>query len=113
MLCIAPMTVTKRSWTPGRARRKPLKPLRRECRIVFGEPVVTTLVCSFSFAREAAGASGIRHFLRPLLFEGRVDGTARARSRRGNAETRLHLLFENLLLSRPILRDASLALGSS
>jgi len=28
MLCIAPMTVTKKSWTPGRARSKPLKPLR-------------------------------------------------------------------------------------
>src|SRR6516162_6742991 len=78
MLCIAPMTVTKTSWTPGRARRKPLKPSRRKCRIVFGEPVVTTLVCFFSFAREAAGASGIRHFLRPLFFEGHVDGTTRA-----------------------------------
>jgi hypothetical protein len=29
MLCIAPMTVTKTSWTPGRARRNPLKPLAR------------------------------------------------------------------------------------
>jgi len=44
MLCIAPMTVTKRSWTPGRARRKPLKPLRGECRDAPAEPVVTTLV---------------------------------------------------------------------
>jgi len=46
MLCIAPMTVTKRSWTPGRARSKPLKPLRGECRNDPTEPVATTLVCS-------------------------------------------------------------------
>jgi hypothetical protein len=31
-----------------------------------GEPVVTTLVCFFHFAREAMGASGTRHSLRPL-----------------------------------------------
>jgi hypothetical protein len=29
MLCIVPMTVTQTSRTPGRARRKPLKPLAR------------------------------------------------------------------------------------
>jgi hypothetical protein len=32
-----------------------------------GEPVVTTLVCFFHFAREAAGATGTRYSLRPLL----------------------------------------------
>src|SRR5579883_1894866 len=31
-----------------------------------GEPVVTLLACFLFFAREAAGASGIRHSLRPL-----------------------------------------------
>src|SRR5882724_9687139 len=52
-----------------------------------GEPVVTTLVCSFYFACEAAGASRARHSLRPLI-EGRmskaktrVDGAARSRTR--------------------------------
>jgi hypothetical protein len=36
----------------------------------FGEPVVTTLVCLFHFACEAAGAAGIRLSLRPLMFRG-------------------------------------------
>jgi hypothetical protein len=33
-----------------------------------GVTVVTTLVCFFIFAREAAGASRARHSLRPLNF---------------------------------------------
>src|ERR1700730_14559904 len=32
-----------------------------------GGPVVTTLVCFLFFAREAAGAAGTRHSLRPLF----------------------------------------------
>ena len=47
--------------------KEPLKPLRGECRLNPSEPVVTTLVCFSSFAREAAGAAGTRHSLRPLL----------------------------------------------
>jgi hypothetical protein len=35
-----------------------------------GVTVVTMLVCFFSFAREAAGASRARHSLRPLISEG-------------------------------------------
>ena len=35
----------KTAWSPRRARRKPLKPLRGECRAESGGPVVTTLVC--------------------------------------------------------------------
>jgi hypothetical protein len=31
-----------------------------------GEPVVTMLVCFIHFAREAMGATGTRHSLRPL-----------------------------------------------
>src|SRR5580704_14320374 len=42
--------------SPGRARSKPLKPLRRECRLRTGEPVVTNSR-AFYFTREAAGAS--------------------------------------------------------
>jgi hypothetical protein len=34
------------------------------------EPVVTTLVCSFYFACEAAGAAGTRLSLRPLISRG-------------------------------------------
>src|SRR4051794_11372216 len=50
-----------------------------------GEPVVTNS-CAFLFAREAAGALGIRHSLRPLfsrreyLGKSRVRGAARRRA---------------------------------
>jgi hypothetical protein len=57
----------KRARSPGRARRKPLKPLRGESRVFPSEPVVTTLVCSLHFARETAGAAGTRHSLRPVV----------------------------------------------
>jgi len=51
---------------------------------VFGEPVVTMLVCFITFAREAAGASGTRLSLRPLFSRDndrastRADHTARS-----------------------------------
>src|SRR3974390_2897009 len=67
MLCIAPMTVTKTSWTPGRARRKPLKPSRRECRNDPTEPVVTMLVCSLLPHTRLRAQVGARHSLRPPL----------------------------------------------
>ena len=38
--------------------------------MISGVPVVTTLVCSLHIAREAAGALGTRHSLRPLFIEG-------------------------------------------
>jgi hypothetical protein len=60
----------KKARSPGRARNKPLKPLRRKRRVNPAEPVVTTLVCSLHFAREAAGAVSARRFLRPLFSEG-------------------------------------------
>ena len=41
--------------SPERARRKPLKPLCRECRIA-GDTCGDLLVCFFSTARQAAGA---------------------------------------------------------
>ena len=44
----------------------------------FGVPVVTTLVCFFQFAREAAGATGTRHSLLPLSIEGHRFGRTRA-----------------------------------
>jgi hypothetical protein len=37
----------KQARSPGRARNRPLKPLRREGRVYSGEPVVTMLVCFF------------------------------------------------------------------
>ena len=54
--------------SPGRARRKPLTPLRAGMPGSPVRPVVTTLVCFLFFAYEAAGASSTRHSPRPLNF---------------------------------------------
>jgi len=60
----SPTTVTKTNSSPGRARSKPLKPLRRECRMI---PVnLWRRPCAF-FCTRAAGASDTRHSLRPLF----------------------------------------------
>ncbi len=53
---------------------------------VSGVTVVTTLVCSFHFACEAAGAARARHSLRPLIREGAVLLINSGAARRGNAE---------------------------
>jgi hypothetical protein len=53
----------KRNSSPGRARHKPLKPLRGESRVLSGATVVTT-VCIFR--TRAAGAPGTRLSLRLL-----------------------------------------------
>ena len=55
----------KTNSSPGRARNKPLKPLRRNA-ACSGEPAVTT-VCYLHRTR-AMGATGTRRFLRPLFF---------------------------------------------
>jgi hypothetical protein len=56
----------KKARSPGRARRKPLKPLRAGMPGCSGELVVTTSCAHFHFARETAGALGARHSPRPL-----------------------------------------------
>jgi hypothetical protein len=55
--------------SPGRARRNPLKPLRRECRVNRCDRGDYARVL-FYFAREAAGAWRARHSLRPLHSRG-------------------------------------------
>ena len=60
----------KQARSPGRARRKPLKPLRGECRAFSGVTVVTN-ARAFYPTRAAAGASSARHSLRPLISQGR------------------------------------------
>ena len=62
-------TVAKKPETPGRARSS-RKTIAQGVPDRFGEPVVTTLVCFFVFANEAAGAQNTRHSLRPLFFRG-------------------------------------------
>jgi hypothetical protein len=54
----------KRARSPGRARRKPLKPLRREGRVSSAEPVV--LPRAFFTARGPWAPAGARSSLRPL-----------------------------------------------
>ena len=57
----------KRARSPGRARRKPLKPLRREGRTVSVNLWRLRSYACFNFACEAAGATGTRLSLRPLF----------------------------------------------
>src|SRR5229473_109209 len=57
----------KRARSPGRARRKPLKPLRAGMPGDSGVLVVTRVLSTTPFAHETAGAAGIRHPPRPLL----------------------------------------------
>src|SRR6266853_1999780 len=58
----------KRARSPGRARYKPLKPLRAG---MLGDSGVLVYSCAFyySSAHEAAGAAGTRRSPRPLLGE--------------------------------------------
>jgi hypothetical protein len=65
-------------------------PSCRECRYDSGEPVVTTLACFvLSFAREAAGASRIRHSLRPHYRRRKELLQTSGAWRRENAKSRL------------------------
>src|SRR4030081_3522930 len=56
----------KQARSPGRARRKPLKPLRAGMPGVSGATVVTN-ARAFYTTRAAAGALGARHSPRPLF----------------------------------------------
>src|SRR6266852_719604 len=57
----------KKARLPGRARRKPLKPLRGECRAIPVYSLLLVCVLPIQSAHEAAGATGTRHSLRPLI----------------------------------------------
>jgi len=66
----------KTNSSPGRARNKPLKPLRRERRVISGEPVVTP--CAF-FLHTGHGCIGHPALPAPSDFhEGKVTSTTRA-----------------------------------
>src|SRR6266852_8461382 len=84
------MTVTRRIRSPGRARNKPLKPLRA------GMPGDLGATCGdyarvlhLNSAREAMGASRTRHSPRPLFSWGASFLHNSGDQRRGNAEVRL------------------------
>jgi hypothetical protein len=101
----------KKARSPGRARSKPLKPLRREGRMNPPLPVATTLVCFFNCTR-GCGCGGHPVFPAPSL-EGRavpshqerrrVQAITRARSRRGNAKLWLRLSWPYFETWRPRL----------
>jgi hypothetical protein len=54
------MTVAKRNSSPGRARRKPLKPLRGECRMLSGASAVNTRVHTY-YQERTRGCGCIGH----------------------------------------------------
>jgi len=67
-------TLASRSWTNSRTTvakepgtKETVKTIAQGMPDFFGEPVVTMLVCFIHFAREAAGATGARHSLCPVL----------------------------------------------
>src|SRR5204863_22916 len=76
----------KQAWSPGRARRKPLKPLRGECRVISGVTVVTMLVCFVLFRTRGFGCIERPAFPAPSEFSGaglqvKLARKAAARSR--------------------------------
>ena len=74
----------KKARSPGRARSKPLKPLRREGRMTPPLPVATTLVC-FLFCTRGCGCGEHPVFPAPSLFSEGDISKARTRLCRGNA----------------------------
>ncbi len=65
----------KTARSPGRARRKPLKPLRAGTPGDSGVLVVTRVRSTTTSAHEAAGATGIRRSPRPLLGARFINGS--------------------------------------
>src|SRR6266851_3068030 len=86
----------KQARSPGRARRKPLKPLRAGTPGDSGVLVVTRVLSTTTSAHEAAGATGIRRSPRPLLGErfkqglGRIAPRGRERAFRIVMSTQTH-----------------------
>ncbi len=89
----------KQARSPGRARRKPLKPLRAGMPGDSGVLVVTRVRSTTTSAHEAAGATGIRHSPRPLGAENFLHDPGA--SRRGVAKACLPSLREAKRRSNP------------
>ena len=95
--------------SPGRARKKPLKPLRREGRTASAEPVCSCAFCFVHLARETAGAARTRSSLRPLSFRGQAfqqtsgaDGSwTRMRARRMTAPATFWMSCARILSDLP------------
>jgi hypothetical protein len=79
----------KQARSPGRARRKPLKPLRAGMPGDSGVLVVTRVRSTTIVAHETAGALGIRHSPRPLLGERFINGSGAWRGEVANVRLEL------------------------
>jgi hypothetical protein len=80
----------KQARSPGRARRKPLKPLRGECRTFPGVTVVTN-ACAFYQHTRGCGRAERPAFPAPSIFEGERIQQSSGASRRGDAAVCLSL----------------------
>src|SRR5713101_8008257 len=69
----------KRARSPGRARHKPLKPLRAGMPGDSGVLVVTRVRSTNTRAHESAGATGTRHSTRPLMGETTMHNSGASR----------------------------------
>jgi len=89
MLRIVACDGGKKARSPGRARSKPLKPLRRECR-VFRLQLRWLRSCAFSISHARLRVPAAHPvFPAPSILSGwRISGTTRALSRRGKADVR-------------------------
>ena len=83
--CQVGRSIRKRRWqespVTGESTKETVKTIARGMPGVSGVTVVTNS-CAFYFAHEAAGASGARHSLRPLMSEGGIFPAKLARERR-------------------------------
>jgi hypothetical protein len=79
----------KTARSPGRARRKPLKPLRAGMPGDSGVLVVTRVRSTTTIAHETAGALGIRHSPRPLRGERFINGSGAWRGEVANVRLEL------------------------
>ena len=87
----------KKARSPGRARKKPLKPFAQGMPGRSGVPVVTTLVCFFLSHARPRVQSAHPAFPAPSSFEdANVSRTTRAQRRRGNTKACLAESLWNL-----------------
>jgi len=76
-----------KAWSPGRARRKPLKPLRRESRTASAEPVCSCAFCYVHSGTRDRGCSAHPAFPAPSSFLGAMFMQTSGASRREKAES--------------------------
>src|ERR1700736_5563500 len=95
----------KQARSPGRARRKPLKPLRGECRAISGVTVVTNARVFYHTTR-GCGRGGRPAFPPPSVFGGReVHGKTRAYRRRDRDGVSASDVSAKTCKRRPVSED--------